>query len=62
MESVLDGGVRDFIAEYRDEAGFLFNRTAVQVTYAIDRALRRPAAAQPPAEAGGERCGDLVRT
>jgi hypothetical protein len=49
MDAVLSDGVREFISEYRDEAGFLFNRAAVQLTYAIDRALRpRPAAPPPP--------------
>ena len=39
LDGVLAGGVRDFIAAYRDEAGFLFNRAAVQLTYAVDRTL-----------------------
>jgi asparagine synthetase B (glutamine-hydrolysing) len=50
LDGVLQGGARDFVAAYRDEAGFLFNRAAVQVTYALDRALR-------PAPAAGERRG-----
>ena len=40
LDGVLDGGVRDFVDAYRDEAGFLFNRAAVQLTYALDRTLR----------------------
>jgi len=42
------------VAAYRDEAGFLFNRAAVQVTFALDRALRGapPAAARHPAPVG----------
>ena len=40
LDSVLIGGVREFVSAYRDEAGFLFNRAAVQMTYALDRTLR----------------------
>ena len=40
LDGVLIGGVRDFVSAYRDEAGFLFNRAAVQMTYALDRTLR----------------------
>ena len=41
MDDVLAGGVRPYVEAYRDEAGFLFNRAALQLTYAIDRAVRR---------------------
>jgi hypothetical protein len=54
LDGVVDGGVRDFISAYRDEAGFLFNRAAMQVTYALDRTLRAaaPAAARHPEPVG----------
>jgi asparagine synthetase B (glutamine-hydrolysing) len=54
LDGVLQGGARDFVAGYRDEAGFLFNRAAVQVTYALDRVLRNapPAAARQPQPVG----------
>ena len=40
LDGVLRGGVGRFVREYQDEAGFLVNRAAVQLTYAIDRTLR----------------------
>jgi asparagine synthetase B (glutamine-hydrolysing) len=54
LDGVLEGGGREFVAAYRDEAGFLFNRAAVQLTYALDRALRSPTppAARHPQPAG----------
>ena len=42
FDDVLAGGVRPYVSEYRDEAGFLFNRAALQLAYAIDRTLARP--------------------
>lgn len=54
LDDVLDGGVRDFIAAYRDDAGFLFNRAAVQLTYAVDRTLK---SADPAAGASAEAAG-----
>ena len=54
LDDVLEGGVREFVAAYRDEAGFLFNRAAVQLSYALDRTLRhRAAAPDNPAEGNG---------
>ena len=44
LDGVLQGGAREFIAGYRDEAGFLVNRAALQLAYSIDRSLRRPGA------------------
>jgi asparagine synthetase B (glutamine-hydrolysing) len=51
LDGVLEGGAREFVETYREEAGFLFNRVAVQLAYALDRTLRpgRPAAAAPRA-------------
>jgi asparagine synthetase B (glutamine-hydrolysing) len=46
LDGVLAGTARKFVASYQDDAGFLFNRAAVQLAYAIDAALR---AARPPA-------------
>jgi asparagine synthetase B (glutamine-hydrolysing) len=46
LDGVLAGNARRFVASYQDDAGFLFNRAAVQLAYAIDAALR---SARPPA-------------
>jgi asparagine synthetase B (glutamine-hydrolysing) len=50
-------GAAEFIRSYRDEAGHLFNRAAVQLAYAVDRVLHRdpvefvtPPPSAPPAE------------
>jgi hypothetical protein len=48
LDGVLEGGAGEFIRSYRDEAGFLFNRAAVQITYGVDRALRADARASTP--------------
>jgi asparagine synthetase B (glutamine-hydrolysing) len=39
LDTVLTDGVRPFVAAYHDDAGFLFNRAAMQLAYAIDRTL-----------------------
>ena len=53
FDGVLEGGARDFVSAYRDDAGFLFNRAVMQLAYAMDRALRpgRAAPRQAPAPA-----------
>ena len=58
LDGVLEGGVRDFIKAYQDEAGFLFNRAAVQLTYALDRSLRpaTPAPQEPEPEPAVAAC------
>jgi asparagine synthetase B (glutamine-hydrolysing) len=48
LNDVFEGGVGDFVRAYQDEAGFLFNRAVIQLTHAMDRALRgTPGAARP---------------
>ena len=58
FDGILEGGIGEFIAGYCDDAGFLFNRAAMQLTYAIDRALRPRAAPAPRAvQRVGAACG-----
>jgi hypothetical protein len=52
LDSVLTDGVRPFVAAYRDDAGFLFNRAAMQLAYAIDRTLADRAPARVPEPVG----------
>ena len=40
LDGILRGGADRFVRGYQDEAGFLFNRAAVQLACAIDRTLR----------------------
>jgi len=49
LDGVLAGNARRFVASYQDDAGFLFNRAAVQLAYAIDAALRSARPPAPPA-------------
>jgi asparagine synthetase B (glutamine-hydrolysing) len=53
LDGVFEGGLRDFVRAYHDEAGFLFNRAVIQLTYAMDRALRGASPeSQAPARVG----------
>jgi hypothetical protein len=52
LDGVLTDGVRPFVAAYHDDAGFLFNRAAMQLAYAIDRTLADRAPAPVPEPVG----------
>jgi hypothetical protein len=57
LDRVLSGGARRFVTSYQDEAGFLFNRAALQLAFALDRALR---AAQPLGSPAGAKAAETA--